>query len=941
MAATPVTAQADEGSDAAVSQSKSSPQSALAKRTDKRNLVEYAGSPPQWIKAPHLAKAKGKRLAITAKVYAVPVPAKRASRPDRLHFRVTVAKRSASTPKKPASLNLLPDSAVLMRTEKTVKVNQRGVLTLKQKLSKKASRQLMKATHLQRRARVAVSVSHWKDTKRGGVWDLKQITTGDLAKRKDPAPLQRKRTKTAKLQHKVNSGKKQIRQAAGAQLARWQGDSPTHNYIYMDNNTPFTQQLNWNPNIQCMWTGGAANDPSDAVSEEVFSGSTVMFTYFGTSNQSDWPGLNGATADLNAPGTALSWSSDLVESATAAGQSLFDSLGELDTYSEAGAALAVGKAAVTFLGKLIANMPTSTCNSVATYPELFGLSTTVTWAPEEAGQLQGGSAASWNQNYAGTPIGNAGYDGDFDVSFNQDYLQQMLGAQTNFVYYWNGGQPAPMVSNNAPSGTFTGGAATVQDRLMQVVAPNPGNPGSWVAGGMGGSGCDKSSSWSQCMYSRSGTSRDGLSISLVYLTNPTFKAGLQSVGQPPSMTVSEDAQGNYNLSCDLSGMKATLYLPFGKAGSTAIGSASMASQPTNSSGTLPQNANWMVNFYGVSANGQYVYAYSQPSNGMTGYALSANAQQQVVSIAAAAGSGGQTKATGVVSPTDMQNMKTVGGQSAQPVRFGCNATPMISLNGLQISAPDGSSVANAFGNAWPMPTVGGAGWPANYWGANYSYQTDWSWMTNVTELNMTYMGFPISSDSRAYDGTPPNPPLNASAVPGDTEATISWNPPTTTGSAPVTGYTVTASPGGQTCSALAPATSCSVANLTNGTAYTFTVVAYSQAGASAPSLPTSAVKPGNTPGAPTNVTAAAGTLSATVNWTAPASSGSTPIVGYTVTASPGGRTCSALAPATKCTVAGLTAGTSYTFTVTASNTYGSGQVSAPSTAVIPTAPPGG
>ena len=45
------------------------------------------------------------------------------------------------------------------------------------------------------------------------------------------------------------------------------------------------------------------------------------------------------------------------------------------------------------------------------------------------------------------------------------------------------------------------------------------------------------------------------------------------------------------------------------------------------------------------------------------------------------------------------------------------------------------------------------------------------------------------------------------------------------GGAQITSYTVTASPGGATCSATAGATSCVVAGLTNGTDYTFTVAA--------------------------------------------------------------------------------------------------------------------
>ncbi len=89
------------------------------------------------------------------------------------------------------------------------------------------------------------------------------------------------------------------------------------------------------------------------------------------------------------------------------------------------------------------------------------------------------------------------------------------------------------------------------------------------------------------------------------------------------------------------------------------------------------------------------------------------------------------------------------------------------------------------------------------------------------------------------------------------------------------------------------------------------------------------------PGAPTAVTATAGRTSANVAWSAPASDGGAAIVGYTVTASPGGATCSWTSGPLACTVPGLTGGMSYTFTVTATNAAG---VSAASVASEPVTP---
>jgi YVTN family beta-propeller protein len=117
--------------------------------------------------------------------------------------------------------------------------------------------------------------------------------------------------------------------------------------------------------------------------------------------------------------------------------------------------------------------------------------------------------------------------------------------------------------------------------------------------------------------------------------------------------------------------------------------------------------------------------------------------------------------------------------------------------------------------------------------------------------------------------TPPGPPRNVTAVAGNGSAVVSWLPPTSSGTYPVTSYLVTARAGsttrvvsprnGQTCTrgkggvggvgSVQPAEaalSCVVTGLTNGTSYTFTAQAQSQAGSSAPSAPSNPVVPNAT-----------------------------------------------------------------------------------------------
>jgi len=184
-------------------------------------------------------------------------------------------------------------------------------------------------------------------------------------------------------------------------------------------------------------------------------------------------------------------------------------------------------------------------------------------------------------------------------------------------------------------------------------------------------------------------------------------------------------------------------------------------------------------------------------------------------------------------------------------------------------------------------------------------------------------------------GTLPSAPVIGSATAGNAQATVTFTAPASSGNTPITGYFVTSSPGGLI--ALGIASPVIVTGLTNGVAYTFTVTASNTTGSSPASAPTNSITPIGPPGAPVMGSATAGNAQATVTFTAPSSNGGAAISGYTVTSSPGGLTASGLF--SPLTVTGLSNGTAYIFTVTATNSQGTGPVSAASNSVTPVGAP--
>ena len=215
----------------------------------------------------------------------------------------------------------------------------------------------------------------------------------------------------------------------------------------------------------------------------------------------------------------------------------------------------------------------------------------------------------------------------------------------------------------------------------------------------------------------------------------------------------------------------------------------------------------------------------------------------------------------------------------------------------------------------------------------------------------------VASDAvTPFAPTKPATPAAPTAVAGNAQATVTWTVPASTGST-ILSYEVTSSPEGKTCApvSLTPPLTCDVTGLTNGTPYTFTVVATNGVGASDASSASNSVTPSapTKSAPPTNVTVLAGDGKLTVSWTAPTDTGGSDIVSYTATAAtytaPASRgkgrvtaqvvdlTCTTTDSTTCDITQGVTNGTAYTVTVVATNGVGASDASAQSQPATPTA----
>ncbi len=197
-------------------------------------------------------------------------------------------------------------------------------------------------------------------------------------------------------------------------------------------------------------------------------------------------------------------------------------------------------------------------------------------------------------------------------------------------------------------------------------------------------------------------------------------------------------------------------------------------------------------------------------------------------------------------------------------------------------------------------------------------------------------------DSLSVEETPatiPGKPTDLVATAADKSVKIQWQAPSSNGGKLISSYIVKGQPGNLVKTSRGSDTEISFDGLINGSTYTFTIQASNAAGVSDKSEDSNSVVPVGVPDSPFAVTATGFDRQASVSWSAPRSDGGIAIQNYLIISSPDNLTISVSGNATTTSIAGLTNGTSYSFTVEAVNSIGSSKKSIATTPIEILGPP--
>ena len=209
--------------------------------------------------------------------------------------------------------------------------------------------------------------------------------------------------------------------------------------------------------------------------------------------------------------------------------------------------------------------------------------------------------------------------------------------------------------------------------------------------------------------------------------------------------------------------------------------------------------------------------------------------------------------------------------------------------------------------------------------------------TYCGSANLTSTG--LDTTTNLCSTVPDAPTIGTATATGATTATVAFTSPLVNGGSTILTYTATSTPGSITATLTqAGSGTISVTGLSPTTSYTFTVIAHNAIGNSVASSASNSITTSSSttvPGAPTIGTATStGTTTATLSFTAPGSNGGSTILTYVATSSPGSISVT-LTQAGSGTISftGLSATTSYTFTIIAHNAVGNSLASSASNSI--------
>jgi titin len=277
-----------------------------------------------------------------------------------------------------------------------------------------------------------------------------------------------------------------------------------------------------------------------------------------------------------------------------------------------------------------------------------------------------------------------------------------------------------------------------------------------------------------------------------------------------------------------------------------------------------------------------------------------------------------TNATPGTTPTAVQILDAVPGDGRSVVTW---------------SAPASNGGYTLMGYKVERSSDNGTTWVLLNISTNFTYYNDTSVVNGV---NYTYR---VSAQNALGYGTPMNTsvvpfgpaaaPANLSTVAGNTQASINWQVPASTGGTALLGYRVEQSTNNSTWTVLSAnaglGTSFVATGLTNGVPYYFRVTAVTAFASNATS--TATALPLATATAPTAFAASIDSSGGVVlTWAAPVANGGSPVTYYAVQRSVDGTTWVDVAQPSglTTTVNGLALGTGYTFRIAAITSVGTG-----------------